>query len=90
MIEYIKHKNQELSMIIRTSFSKDGIEFFTPKDYPQQVGYMKRIKGYIIKPHIHYQIPAMKRLNNRPRKRLGFKTPNQVFFEESHNVALTT
>jgi len=25
-------------------------------------------------------IHAMKRLNNRPRKRLGFKTPNQVFF----------
>ena len=35
-------------------------------------------------------IHAMKRLNNRPRKRLGFKTPNQVFFGESYNVALTT
>jgi len=34
---------------------------------------------------------AMKRLNNRPRKRLGFKTPNQVFFgneKEVLNVAL--
>ncbi len=35
-------------------------------------------------------IHAMKRLNNRPRKRLGFKTPNQVFFGESYTVALTT
>ena len=35
-------------------------------------------------------IRAMKRLNNRPRKRLGYKTPNEVFFEESFNVALTT
>jgi len=43
-------------------------------------------------------IHAMKRLNNRPRKRLGFKTPNQVFFGwnvpifsgELSNVALTT
>ena len=35
-------------------------------------------------------IHAMKRLNNRPRKRLGYKTPNQVFFEGSYNVALTT
>ncbi len=26
---------------------------------------------------------AMNRLNNRPRKRLGFKTPNQVFFQSS-------
>ena len=35
-------------------------------------------------------INAMKKLNNRPRKRLGFKTPYQVFFGESYNVALTT
>ncbi len=35
-------------------------------------------------------IHAMKRLNNRPRKRLGFKTPNQVFFGDESNVALTT
>jgi len=43
-------------------------------------------------------IHAMKRLNNRPRKRLGFKTPNQVFFGrnipilsgETSTVALTT
>ena len=35
-------------------------------------------------------IHAMKRLNNRPRKRLGYKTPNEVFFGESFNVALTT
>jgi transposase, IS30 family len=33
-------------------------------------------------------IHAMKRLNNRPRKRLGFKTPNQVFFNQLSNVAL--
>ena len=36
---------------------------------------------------------AIKRLNNRPRKRLGFnlsgqETPNQVFFEEELTVAL--
>jgi transposase, IS30 family len=31
---------------------------------------------------------AMERLNNRPRKRLGYKTPNQVFFKS--RVALQT
>jgi len=35
-------------------------------------------------------IRAMKRLNNRPRKYLGFKTPNQVFSGELSNVALAT
>ena len=33
---------------------------------------------------------AMNKLNNRPRKRLGFKTPNQVFFEKELTVALAT
>ncbi len=32
---------------------------------------------------------AMERLNNRPRKRLGYQTPNQVFFK-SLGVALQT
>ena len=31
-----------------------------------------------------------KRLNNRPRKRLGFKTPKQVFHESLNRVALHT
>jgi len=35
-------------------------------------------------------IRAINRLNNRPRKCLGFKTPYQVFFEEVSIVALTT
>ena len=35
-------------------------------------------------------IVAMKRLNNRPRKCLGFKTPNQVFSDEESTVALAT
>ena len=34
-------------------------------------------------------IHAMKRLNNRPRKRLGYKTPNEVFFDMALTVALT-
>ena len=59
LIEYIKSGENILAMIIRKSFSKDGIEFFTPDHYPQQLGYMKRPKGYIIKPHIHYQIPRI-------------------------------
>jgi IS30 family transposase len=29
-------------------------------------------------------------LNNRPRKRLGFKTPNEVFMQSLKRVALRT
>jgi len=33
---------------------------------------------------------VMDNLNNRPRKCLGIKTPNQVFFGIKPNVALTS
>ena len=36
------------------------------------------------------KVLTMKRLNNRPRKRLEFKTPNQVFFVDKLNSVLTT
>ena len=55
-VKYIRNKENVLAIIIRESFSKEGIEFFTPDEYSQQVGYMKRPKGYHIKPHIHHQI----------------------------------
>ncbi|MBY0575940.1 MAG: hypothetical protein K2P67_05030 [Gallionellaceae bacterium] len=53
MIERIVNKEQELAIIIRHSFRKDGIEFFTPGAYSQQIGYMNRPAGYVISPHVH-------------------------------------
>jgi len=53
MIHQITRNNKILSIIIKGNFQKDGIEFFTPDDFSQQLAYMKRPKGYIIKPHIH-------------------------------------
>ena len=53
MIEKIIQNDKILSIIIRSEFSKEGIEFFTPPDFSQQLGYMNRPKGYIIDPHKH-------------------------------------
>ena len=53
MIEKIIYENMLLSIIIRAQFEKDGIEFFTPDDFSQQLAYMKRPSGYVISPHIH-------------------------------------
>jgi quercetin dioxygenase-like cupin family protein len=53
MIEEIKKDNLVLSIIIRASYKSDGIEFFTPGDFSQQLGYMNRKKGYSIAPHRH-------------------------------------
>ena len=53
MIETIKHNDKVLSIIVRNNYSAEGIEFFTPDDFSQQLGYMKRPTGYIIPPHVH-------------------------------------
>ena len=55
-IEYIFEDEKLLAIILRTSFQKEGIDFFTPSDFSQQLGYMKRCKGYKIQPHIHNKI----------------------------------
>lgn len=53
MIERIVFEGRELAIIIRHSFRADGIEFFTPGTYSQQIGYMNRPAGYVIQPHVH-------------------------------------
>ncbi len=53
MIETIKHDNNILAIIIRSSYKKDGIQFLTPDNFSQQLGYMNHPSGHIIPPHIH-------------------------------------
>jgi len=56
MIDKIEYNGQLLALIIHSSFKKDGIEFFTPGDFSQQLGYMNRPKGYVIDPHVHNHV----------------------------------
>jgi mannose-6-phosphate isomerase-like protein (cupin superfamily) len=53
MIEEIRHGNSLLALILRASFRAEGIRFFTPDDFSQQLGYMNRPQGYVIPPHVH-------------------------------------
>lgn len=53
MTEQITYKDKLLAIIIRADFHKDGISFFTPDDFSQQLGYMNRPKDYVIEPHVH-------------------------------------
>lgn len=41
------------AVILKTGFKREGIHFFTPTEFSQQLGYMNREKGYVIDPHIH-------------------------------------
>jgi hypothetical protein len=53
MIEEIVHQGRMLAVLLRTQFHQEGISFFTPGDFSQQLGYMNRPEGYIIQPHVH-------------------------------------
>ncbi len=57
MIETINYLGRNLALILRCSFFSEGIEFFTPSDFSQQLGYMNRPKGYVIAPHVHNPVP---------------------------------
>lgn len=52
-VENVAWKSTLLAIIIRSEYKKDGISFFTPEEFSQQLGYMHRPKGYTIDPHIH-------------------------------------
>ena len=53
MIETISMGSTTLAIIIRAQFTTDGIEFVTPREFSQQLAYMKRPAGYVIEPHVH-------------------------------------
>ena len=56
MTEKIYLEDKILAIIIRASFEKSGVEFFTPDSFSQQLGYMNRKAGYVIAPHTHREV----------------------------------
>ena len=53
----ITHNSIILACILPADFACDGIRFFTPGSFSQQLGYMNRPKGYIVLPHDHNAVP---------------------------------
>ena len=53
LLEKIIHNSQIYAIIIKSDYSKDGVEFFTPDDFSQQIAYMKHPKGKVIQRHFH-------------------------------------
>ena len=57
LIRRIEYKGKLLAIIIRNDYTKDGVEFFTPNDFSQQLAYMKHPKGKRIDAHTHNGVP---------------------------------
>ena len=56
MFEAITHKDITLALILYADYQSDGIKFFTPDHFSQQLGYMNRPSGYVISPHVHNSV----------------------------------
>jgi mannose-6-phosphate isomerase-like protein (cupin superfamily) len=53
MIDNIIHNGRTLAVLLSSNYHSEGIKFFTPNDFSQQLGYMNRPMGYVIPPHVH-------------------------------------
>ena len=53
MIENLYHEGTILAIIIKENFHKEGIKFFTPDIFSQQLADMNKSKHYIIEPHVN-------------------------------------
>jgi mannose-6-phosphate isomerase-like protein (cupin superfamily) len=89
MIDRFSHDGKEMAVIIRSRYRKDGIEFFTPSTFSQQIGYMNRPAGYVIPPHVHNPVAREVHYTNEVlfiksgRLRVDFYTAHHEYLEST-------
>ena len=87
MIEYIKHDSILYSILVRNNFKHDGVSFFTPNDFSQQLGYMHHPQGKIIEPHVHNPVARNVLFTKevlfikKGKLRVDFYDDNQTYLE---------
>lgn len=89
MIEPIQHNGQMLALILRANYHDEGITFFTPSEFSQQLGYMNRPSGHIIPPHVHNSVLREVHFTKEVlfiksgKVRIDFYDDNQNYLESS-------
>ena len=56
-VEQIFDDYRMIGIIVYAEYEKEGIDFFTPSTFSQQLAYMKHPKDHKIKAHIHKPVP---------------------------------
>ena len=87
MITKVLHGDKLLALILASTHRGEGIEFFTPDDFSQQLAYMNRPAGYVIAPHVHNAVTRQVQytkevlLIRSGRLRIDFYTEDQSYLE---------
>jgi mannose-6-phosphate isomerase-like protein (cupin superfamily) len=56
MISHVTHKDILLGIIVRNTYSCEGVDFLTPPNFSQQLAYMSHKKGKMIDAHVHNEV----------------------------------
>lgn len=89
MLETIEHDGKTLAILLRASYRQDGIRFFTPDEFSQQLAYMNRPSGYVIPPHVHNPVRREVQFTKEVlfirsgRVRVDFYTDQQEYLEST-------
>lgn len=87
MISKVLHQGRLLALIVSHDHTGQGIEFFTPDDFSQQLAYMNRPAGYVIAPHVHNAVPRQVQYTKEVlfirsgRLRVDFYSEDQSYIE---------
>lgn len=57
MVTTVEHNGEILAIIIPADFREEGVRFFTPDQFSQQLAFMKHSQGHEIQPHVHCPVP---------------------------------
>lgn len=52
-LQEIRDEEQLYAIVVYGNYQKDGISFFTPEEFSQQLAFMKHPAGKVIDPHVH-------------------------------------
>ena len=52
-VETIVDGLEPIALLIRADFDAEGLHFFTPNSFSQQVAYMRHPKDKVVEPHVH-------------------------------------
>ncbi len=63
-VEYIRDGEKLLAVVVPGDFKADGIHFFTPNNFSQQIAYMHHPAGKVIAAHIHNDVRREVRKTN--------------------------
>lgn len=88
-VQEIRHGDNMLALIVRSSFNEPGITFFTADELSQQLAFMRHPAGKLITPHVHNPVPREVSytqevlLIRKGRLRVDFYTAEQAYLHST-------